>query len=105
MCAKANPDSFTCHKCNEHFTKLEYLQQHVQTHENIGQDKHCPHGGKSFISSTLPQIYLRTHTECKLFKCQHSGKSFCQSSILQVHLRTHTKDQLNKETPETPQNN
>ena len=90
MCAKANPQTFTCHKCNQQFTKSEYLQQHVQTHENGAQDKHCSHCGKSFMSNTLLQRHLMSHTGDKPYKCEHCGKSFCDCSDLQRHFKTHT---------------
>ena len=92
MCAEANPHPFTCHECNQQFTKLEYLQQYIWTHENGTQDKHCSHCGKSFMSKTLLRRHLRTHTGHKFYKCDHCGKSFTQNNGLQAHLRIHTGD-------------
>ena len=62
MCAMTNPEPFICHRCNQQFTKLEYLQQYIRTHENIAQDKHCSYCEKSFLSNTLLRRHLRTHT-------------------------------------------
>ena len=92
MCAEANPQPFTCHKCNQQFTKLEYLQQHVWRHANSFQDKHCSHCGKSFMSNSLLWRHLRTRTGYKPYMCEHCGKSFSWNGTLQMHLRTHTGD-------------
>ena len=91
-CTMDNPQVFTCLKCHQHFTELEYLQQHIKTHENLSKDKQCSYCGRSFSWNSHLQVHLRTHTGDKPFKCEHCGKSFNQNIHLQVHLRTHTGD-------------
>ena len=91
-CSVANPQIFTCLRCHQHFTQLEYLEQHIKTHENLSKDKQCSYCGRSFSLNRDLQVHLRTHTGDKPFKCDHCGKSFNPNGNLQVHLRTYTGD-------------
>ena len=99
-CISAHPQVFVCHKCNDSFSELHQLQQHIRNHISNDYKNNsrkattgsnvCNYCGKIVSSKFYLKTHLYTHTGEKPYKCQHCNKRFSLSGHLQRHLRTHT---------------
>ena len=103
QCAEANPQTFTCGKCQQRFSELCLLQLHIQRHEEYDKENvYCTNetddlhvDDVSFYDDPLP---LRTSGKKSRYGsktswvCQYCGKECTTGSYLRTHLRTHTGD-------------
>ena len=117
-CAKVHPQVFKCFKCDQTFSELYQLQDHIRRHETIiaqqwnakqrvnrssqsdtdssSEDKTTKGNSINKIKYSVTNSYnSQAHTR-KSFKCQHCGKEFKTNGKLKVHIRTHTGDKPHK---------
>ena len=111
-CLAANPQCFTCQKCQESFCELYQLQDHIRKHEQLdvkGRNKKrlishdkllvdsnpdimCDYCGKKFSCQSSLRTHLHIHAGDKPYQCLYCEKAFSQNCNLQIHLRIHTGD-------------
>ena len=116
-CAKAHLQVFKCFKCQQTFSELYQLQDHIRRHETITsttQDimqqenklepsdrdslsqNECEDNQNinkySVINDYLPKAIDSQMCGQKPFECQHCGKRFQSNGELKIHIRTHTGD-------------
>ncbi|KAG5872030.1 hypothetical protein JTB14_004934 [Gonioctena quinquepunctata] len=76
----------TCKECEEEFTTLPELQEHLKTHVPYL----CHVCGLSFRSKGSYKDHSSIHADIKLFLCSVCKKSFSRKSGLWKHQRLHT---------------
>ena len=83
-CFAANPQCFTCQKCQESFCELYQLQDHIRKHElfNVKEEKQK----KGLISNDKLVVGNLDNN------CDYCGKKFSYRSSLKDHIRIHTGD-------------
>ena len=95
-CLAANPQCFTCQKCQESFCELYQLQDHIRKHEQLdveGRNKKrlishdkllvdnnpdimCDNCGKKHSCQSSLRTHLCIHTDDKTYQCQYCKKGF-----------------------------
>ena len=81
--------SFSCTRCEMHFTSMEELTSHCETHKTAVEHQ-CHACEKTFASKFELTIHLRIHSVGKPFKCSVCDKRFTQKFHLTSHLRVHS---------------
>jgi uncharacterized C2H2 Zn-finger protein len=81
----------TCGVCGRKFAKVRHLKKHMSTaHAGEGR-KSCPSCEKTFSSSSVLKVHLKSHSAPKRkageFKCLHCDESFEASWALGSHMR------------------
>ena len=74
-----------CDICSKHFTKRQYFNSHMKSHE---MSFDCDKCSKSFSNRSALTTHSRTHT--KPYKCDYCDKYFGNHSNLIRHTRYHT---------------
>ena len=90
--------TYFCHLCQERFTNITALQNHVQEHsiesEEISSDckanTFCEICQKNFASSSSLQVHNKIHTGESPYTCNTCNKSFRDKTRLTTHIRVHT---------------
>ena len=74
---------FLCILCSKQFSKLSYLNIHMQKHTQM-----------QVQDSSMEEGMLHSHSQMdtggKEFRCSLCNKAFTTASTLHVHIKTHT---------------
>ena len=81
--------SFSCTRCEMHFTCLEEVTLHCKTHKTVVEHR-CDVCGKCFKWKSSLTIHLRKHSGERPFKCTACDKSFPRKDALTSHLTIHS---------------
>ena len=81
--------SFSCILCEMHFTSIEELTSHCQTHKSAATHK-CHVCEKSLLWKGSLTRHLRIHSGERPFHCDLCDKRFTGKSDLTRHLRMHS---------------
>ena len=81
--------SFSCTRCEMHFTSLTEFTSHCEKHKTAATHK-CHVCEKSFTKKSHLTAHLRIHSGERPFKCHVCDKSFTWNSHLTTHLRIHS---------------
>ena len=87
--------TYKCGICEEVFSEIDLLQQHIQKHENYCEKRVSVtslNEGSKYSSSTCSMTPRAKNSELssKVKKCEYCEKACGGSSDLQKQLRTHT---------------
>ena len=90
--------SFSCTRCEMHFTSMEELTSHCETHKTTMKHK-CTVCEKSYARKNDLTEHLRTHQrngEERPFKSDDCDQRFARKDSLTRHLRIHSGERLFK---------
>ena len=85
--------SFSCTRCEMHFTSKEELTSHCETHKTAATHK-CHVCDKSFTQKSNLKRHLQTHSGERPVKCNVCDKSFTRIKSLNVNLAKYTGERL-----------
>ena len=83
--------SFSCTRCEMHFTSMEELTSHCGKHKTVVTHK-CTVCEKSFTSKRNLTTHLRIHSGERPYQCEVCDKRLITKSHLITHLRTHSNE-------------
>ena len=81
--------SFSCTRCEMHFTSMEELTSHCEKHKTVAIHK-CHVCEKSFAKKGHFTRHLRIHSGERPFQCEVCNKRLTTKSHLTYHLRIHS---------------
>ena len=81
--------SFSCTRCEIHFTSMEDLTSHCETHKTAVKHK-CHVCQRNFTHKCYLTVHLRRHSGERPFKCEVCDKRFTQKCDLTRHLQIHS---------------
>ena len=81
--------SFSCTRCDMHFTSMEELTSHCEKHKTAATHT-CHVCEKSFTSKRNLTTHLRIHSGERPYQCDVCNKRFTSNSNLIDHLRRHS---------------
>ena len=81
--------SFSCTRCEMHFTSMEELTSHCEKHKTVVTHK-CHVCEKSFAWKGSLTNHLRIHSGERSLQCDVCNKSFTHKRTLTDHLRIHS---------------
>ena len=85
--------SFSCTRCEMHFTSLEKFTSHCETHKTATKNK-CHVCMKTFTLKSNLRRHLRRHRGERPVKCNVCDKSFTRIKSLNVNLAKYTCERL-----------
>ena len=81
-----------CVPCDDDVVEQKQTRKDAKGVKRKRGQHECDVCGKVFVSPSLLDIHMRTHTNEKPYECDVCDKAFCTSGNLQTHMRIHTNE-------------
>lgn len=78
-----------CEYCERTFNNTRLYRVHKRMHFNNSKPYECPVCQKMYVSKTILEEHMNTHTGVRPFKCPECPKDFASKCTLQTHMKIH----------------